>query len=25
VIRCAADDVLHKRYAQSAPHRMRNC
>jgi len=24
VIRCAADDVLHKRYAQSAPHRMRN-
>jgi DNA-binding NtrC family response regulator len=22
VIRCAADDVLHKRYAQSAPHRM---
>ena len=22
VIRCAADDVLHKRYAQSAPHSM---
>lgn len=25
VIRCAAEDVLHKRYAQSTPHSMQNC